>query len=74
MWGIIPGDTKWNCNTLILKHMISTLFGKLKKFGFVALFSSAFPLASLCAFLNNILEIRRDANKYTQVRFQLDAS
>ena len=51
----------------------TTVFGKLKKFGFVALFSSAFPLASFCAFLNNILEIRRDANKYTQDGFQIDA-
>jgi len=36
------------------------------QFGFVTLFSSAFPLAALCAFINNITEIRRDAMKYTQ--------
>ena len=42
------------------------LDSQLIKFGYVALFSSAFPLAAFCAFLNNILEIRRDANKYTR--------
>lgn len=36
------------------------------QFGFVALFSTAFPLAAFFAFLNNIMEIRRDANKYTR--------
>ena len=29
-------------------------------------FSSAFPLAALFAFLNNLIEIRRDAQKYTK--------
>ena len=33
------------------------------QFGYVTLFSSAFPLAALCAFLNNIIEIRSDAFK-----------
>jgi anoctamin-8 len=35
----------------------------LVQFGYVTLFSSAFPLAALCAFLNNIIEIRSDAFK-----------
>ncbi|VDN53075.1 unnamed protein product [Dracunculus medinensis] len=35
------------------------------QFGFVTLFVSAFPLAPLFALLNNILEIRIDAYKYT---------
>ncbi|CAI2175932.1 18391_t:CDS:10 [Funneliformis geosporum] len=34
------------------------------QFGFLTLFGSAFPLASLFAFLNNISEIRSDAFKY----------
>ncbi|XP_064619768.1 anoctamin-8-like isoform X2 [Lineus longissimus] len=33
------------------------------QFGYVILFSSAFPLAALCALLNNIIEIRSDAFK-----------
>ena len=35
------------------------------QFGFITLFSSAFPLAPLCAMINNIFEIRQDAQKYT---------
>ncbi|MFH4977067.1 hypothetical protein AB6A40_003776 [Gnathostoma spinigerum] len=35
------------------------------QFGFVTLFVSAFPLAPFFALLNNILEIRLDAYKYT---------
>ncbi|XP_021368430.1 anoctamin-8-like isoform X1 [Mizuhopecten yessoensis] len=33
------------------------------QFGYVTLFSSAFPLAALCALMNNIVEIRSDAFK-----------
>ncbi|XP_006877187.1 PREDICTED: anoctamin-8 [Chrysochloris asiatica] len=33
------------------------------QFGYVVLFSSAFPLASLCALINNLIEIRSDAFK-----------
>ena len=35
----------------------------LVQFGYVVLFSSAFPLAALCALINNIMEIRSDAFK-----------
>ncbi|KAK7116537.1 anoctamin-8-like [Littorina saxatilis] len=40
------------------------------QFGYVTLFSSAFPLAALCALLNNLIEIRSDAFKlcYTHQR------
>jgi hypothetical protein len=34
------------------------------QFGFVTLFVAAFPLAPLCALLNNIIEIRADADKF----------
>jgi len=34
------------------------------QFGYIALFSSVFPLASLAAFLNNIIEIRTDMYNY----------
>uniref|UniRef100_A0A674PRQ2 Anoctamin n=1 Tax=Takifugu rubripes TaxID=31033 RepID=A0A674PRQ2_TAKRU len=33
------------------------------QFGYVVLFSSAFPLAAMCALINNIIEIRSDALK-----------
>ncbi|XP_042635979.1 anoctamin-8 isoform X1 [Catharus ustulatus] len=33
------------------------------QFGYVVLFSSAFPLAAMCALLNNVIEIRSDAFK-----------
>ncbi|XP_033120637.1 anoctamin-8-like isoform X2 [Anneissia japonica] len=33
------------------------------QFGYVILFSSAFPLAGLCALINNVVEIRTDAFK-----------
>lgn len=39
------------------------------QYGFVTLFVAAFPLAPLCALLNNIAEIRLDAYKFvTQAR------
>lgn len=39
------------------------------QFGFVTLFVAAFPLAPLFALLNNIIEIRADADKFvTQIR------
>ena len=37
------------------------------QFGYVILFSSAYPLAGLCALLNNIFEIRGDAFKLCHV-------
>ncbi|XP_062815274.1 anoctamin-8 isoform X2 [Anolis carolinensis] len=33
------------------------------QFGYVVLFSSSFPLAALCALINNVIEIRSDAFK-----------
>ena len=36
------------------------------QFGFITLFSTAFPLAPLCALINNLFEIRVDAQKYTR--------
>lgn len=35
------------------------------QYGFITLFVAAFPLAPLFALLNNIIEIRLDATKYT---------
>lgn len=44
------------------------------QFGFVTLFVAAFPLAPLCALINNIIEIRSDANKFvTQYRRPMGA-
>ncbi len=33
------------------------------QFGYVILFSSTFPIAAVCALLNNIIEVRSDAFK-----------
>ena len=33
------------------------------QFGYVTLFSSAFPVAAMCALVNNVIEIRSDAFK-----------
>ena len=35
----------------------------LVQYGYVILFSSAFPMAAMCALLNNVIEIRSDAFK-----------
>ena len=35
------------------------------QFGYVTLFSSAFPLAAMCALMNNVVEVRSDAFKLT---------
>lgn len=44
-------------------------FAAVLQYGFVTLFVAAFPLAPLCALLNNIAEIRLDAYKMvTQAR------
>lgn len=37
------------------------------QYGFVTIFVAAFPLAPLCAWLNNVIEIRLDAHKFIQV-------
>ncbi|CAN8005287.1 unnamed protein product, partial [Ixodes hexagonus] len=37
------------------------------QFGYVVLFSSAFPLAALCALLNNLVEVRSDAFKLCMI-------
>ena len=53
-------------NTICCLHVQGTLDDYLElflQFGYVSLFSSAFPLAALWALLNNITEIRTDAFK-----------
>ncbi|KAB0802428.1 hypothetical protein PPYR_04614 [Photinus pyralis] len=37
------------------------------QYGFVTFFAAAFPLAPLCALINNILELRTDAHKYVRI-------
>lgn len=37
------------------------------QFGYVMLFAPVFPMAALCAFLNNLIEIRSDAFKLCYV-------
>ncbi|KRX99274.1 Anoctamin-4 [Trichinella pseudospiralis] len=45
--------------------LISEYLEMVLQYGFVTLFAAAFPLAPLFAFLNNAVEIRSDAYKYT---------
>jgi anoctamin-8 len=50
----------------LLNHYDSTYEDYLEmfiQFGYVVLFASAFPIGALCAFLNNVIEIRSDAFK-----------
>ena len=37
------------------------------QFGYVVMFSAAFPLGSLCAFINDVVEVRSDAFKITRL-------
>lgn len=60
----------WNttqCIYCILTSMYVVLFtfiyDQVIQYGFVVMFATAFPLAPLCALLNNILERRLDAYK-----------
>lgn len=54
-------------NGIILS--LTVIFVIVLQYGFVTLFVAAFPLAPLCALLNNIAEIRLDAYKMvTQAR------
>lgn len=60
--------SKINC-CLIKQIVFILIFSKVLQYGFVTLFVAAFPLAPLCALLNNIAEIRLDAYKMvTQAR------
>ena len=51
-----------NCY-FIIKDYLQNAFSGIQ-FGFVTIFVAAFPLAPLFALLNNIIEIRSDANKF----------
>lgn len=48
----------WSPQSLFYEYLEMVL-----QFGFVTIFVSAFPLAPLFAFINNILEVRLDAHK-----------
>ncbi|CAF0838748.1 unnamed protein product [Didymodactylos carnosus] len=50
---------KWSTTTLFYEYLELII-----QYGFVTMFLVAFPLAPLCAFLNNIIEIRIDAHKF----------
>ena len=51
-----------------MKFKIAGLFAEYfemcMQFGFTTMFVAAFPIAPLCALLNNIVEIRLDAFKF----------
>ena len=61
-------QTKWESDWFLLdENEVSYDYVELViQFGFVTLFSSAFPLAALFALINNLVEVRRDAQKYTK--------
>ena len=65
-------ETKWERDWFLLdENEVSYDYIEMViQFGFVTLFSSAFPLAALFAFFNNLIEIRRDAQKYTRYHKQ----
>ncbi|CAF1181091.1 unnamed protein product [Adineta steineri] len=50
---------RWTTTTLFYEYLELII-----QYGFVTMFLVAFPLAPLCAFLNNIVEIRIDAHKF----------
>ena len=70
---------KVTCETFLIKRSLRFFLSKqydgtfydhlemLVQMGYVVLFSSAFPLAGLCALANNLLEIRSDAFKLAHV-------
>ena len=61
--------TKASTALLILEvNLVSEYNEMAMQFGFITLFSSAFPLAPLCAMINNLFEIRQDAQKYTKYK------
>ncbi|KAK2172730.1 hypothetical protein NP493_931g00039 [Ridgeia piscesae] len=65
--------TVWEKDYLLVelgpRGMFSEYLEMLLQFGFVTIFVAAFPLAPLCALINNVIEIRIDANKFvTQLR------
>lgn len=56
-------------NRDLVRQVTIHFLPKVLQYGFVTLFVAAFPLAPLCALLNNIAEIRLDAYKMvTQAR------
>ncbi|KAL1471540.1 hypothetical protein MTO96_023594 [Rhipicephalus appendiculatus] len=60
---------RWEADYVLAQWHTLSLFDEYLEmaiqFGFVTLFVAAFPLAPLFALLNNIVEIRLDAYKYT---------
>ena len=52
-----------HCDAFSTKIHSKTHLEMLVQFGYVTLFSSAFPMAAMCALLNNVIEIRSDAFK-----------
>ena len=61
-----PIDWNWNVVYLLWLQYEGTFDDYLEmfiQFGYVILFSSAYPLAGLCALVNNLIEIRGDAFK-----------
>ncbi|KAK2147119.1 hypothetical protein LSH36_569g02023 [Paralvinella palmiformis] len=62
-----PWEKDYLLDTLGPRGLYEEYLEMLIQFGFVTLFVAAFPLAPLCALLNNIIEIRSDAGKLTKV-------
>jgi len=67
---MIKSRTPWIKDYILKGFGSRQLFNEylemLVQYGFVTIFVAAFPLAPMCALLNNILEIRIDAKKYVR--------
>ncbi|KAG7266814.1 hypothetical protein CRUP_008647 [Coryphaenoides rupestris] len=58
-----PAEYFTHSNSLSTQDTLQDYQEMFIQFGYVVLFSSAFPLAAMCALINNIIEIRSDALK-----------
>lgn len=73
-----PDDNEAKCQSVLSKGELESCMYRYEstfddylelvvQFGYVMLFAPVFPLAALCAFLNNLIEIRSDAFKLSIV-------
>lgn len=64
---LISNTSHYKLNLYKYDGTFSDHLEMLVQMGYVVLFSSAFPLAGVCALANNLLEIRTDAFKLAHV-------
>ncbi|ESO12408.1 hypothetical protein HELRODRAFT_62245, partial [Helobdella robusta] len=69
-----PWEKDFNLEEMGSLGLLQEYLEMMIQFGFVTLFVAAFPLAPCFAFINNLIEIRSDANKFvTQYRRPMPA-